>query len=99
MNAGPCRGGAGLPENRVSARSSPPQKKLGGLHLPMKLQRDATKTRSTWTRIRQKRWAHNGSYEWCCTSCSKRIGEGTSTGIDQILTGSDRSASSAITSR
>ena len=61
MNAGPSRGGAGLPEKRVTARSKLPQKKCTGLHLPTKSQRDSVKTRSTCTRIRQKRFAYSGS--------------------------------------
>lgn len=35
MKAGPSRGGAGRPENRVTATSKAPQKKWTGLHLPM----------------------------------------------------------------
>ena len=63
MNAGPSRGGAGLPEKRVTARSKPPQKKWTGLHFPTKSHCDIVKTRAIWRRIRQQRFAYAGSYE------------------------------------
>src|SRR5262245_34870102 len=87
MKAGPSRGGATRPENRVSARSKLPQKKCVGLAFPTNWQRDAVNTLSTWTRIRQKRFAYAGSYEWCSVSSSNRVGVGISTGIDHILDG------------
>ena len=56
MNAGPSRGGAGLPENRVTARSKPPQKKCTGLHLPTKAgTRGAERPPRMATKIRQNR--------------------------------------------
>src|SRR5262249_53140488 len=99
MNAGPSRGGAGRPEKRVNARSMPPQKKFSGLHLLTKLQRADVSTRPAWMRIRQKRFAYSRSYEWCPVPSSNRVGDGTSTGIDQIFTGIDRSESAFMTSR
>jgi hypothetical protein len=49
--------------------------------------------------MRQKRFAHSGSYEWWTVSSSKRIGEGISTGIGQIRTGSFIASSVAMVSR
>src|SRR4051812_8972528 len=87
MNAGPSRGGAVLPEKRVTARSKLPQKNCTGLHFPRKEHRDSENTRCTCRRICQKRRAYTASYDRCTVSLSNRIGEGISTGIGQIFTG------------
>ena len=99
MNAGPSRGGAGRPENLVTARSKPPQKKCAGLHLPTKSQREPSSTRPTSDRIVQQRRACTGSYVWCASSVSSRIGAGISTAIGQILTGRPIAFIVAMTSR
>ena len=55
MKAGPSRGGAGLPEKRVTARSKLPQKKWTGLHLPTNPHADCVNTRATCATIRHQR--------------------------------------------
>ena len=57
----PGCGGAGRPENRVTARSKLPQKKCTGLHLPQNRDRNSLNTRSLCTRTRQNRLAYSRS--------------------------------------
>src|SRR5260221_8041163 len=97
MNAGPSRGGARLPEKRLTARSKAPQKKCEGLHLPTKEQRACVYTSSICRKMRQHRFAKTGSYDAWTVSSVNRIGVGISTGIGQIWTPSPISESSART--
>ena len=61
LGAPPGWGGADRPENRVTARSSAPQKRWTGLTLPTNRLRNSSNTRSIWTSASQNRWTWSAS--------------------------------------
>lgn len=65
--------GAGLPENRVTARSKLPQKKCTGLALPRKPVRKREKTACVDSRMRQKRLACSGTIRGWTLSLSNEV--------------------------